>query len=276
MTRSVKKYKSPIILAIGVGIVAIYLFPFLWMVLTSFKNQQEIFQIPATFFPEVWRIDAYVANLGSIQRFLGNSFIIAGGAALISILLAVPCAYGLARFNIKGKSFFLLVFLASQLLPATVLLTPLFLMFNTIDLLDSHLAPMIATSLAGIPFSVLMLRPFFLGIPKELEEAASIDGCGRMQTFLKIILPVSLSSVAVCFAISFFFAWGDLIYSITFNRNQGLWPMTAGVHNAIGRYGIIWDTLMAFATVTALPVIVLFIALQKHIVKGLTAGAVKS
>ena len=271
-----KQHKKIIMMAVGIAIVAVYLFPFLWMVLTSFKNQQEIFQIPATFFPEIWRIDAYSAHMNSIRQFLGNSFIIAGGAAVISILLAVPCAYGLARFNIKGKTFFLLVFLASQLLPATVLLTPLFLMFNGLGLLDTHFAPMMTTSLAGIPFSVLMLRPFFLAIPKELEEAASIDGCGKLQTFVKIILPVSLSSVAVCLAISFFFAWGDLIYSVTFNRNQNLWPMTAGVHNAIGRYGIIWDSLMAFATVTALPVIVLFIVLQKHIVKGLTSGAVKS
>jgi len=276
MMRFGRKYSNHIMLAIGIVIVAIYLFPFVWMVLTSFKSQAEIFQVPPTFFPNEWRIDSYIANLSNMRLFLTNSFIIAGGAAGLSILLAVPCAYGLARFNIKGRAFFLLVFLASQLLPATVLLTPLFLMFNRLDLLNTHLAPILTTSLAGIPFSVLMLRPFFMDIPKELEEAAAIDGCGRIQTFVKIIMPVSLSSVAVCLAISFFFAWGDLIYSVTFNRNQDLWPMTAGVHNAIGRYGIIWDMLMAFATVTALPVIVIFIVLQKHIVKGLTSGAVKS
>lgn len=271
-----KKRKEKIQLVIGIVVVSLYLFPFLWMVLTSFKTQMEIFQTPPTLFPKDWSLSGYQSILDEgVLLYLKNSLIISGGAALISILLSVPCAYGLAKSNIKRKSMFLLIFLASQLFPATVLLTPLFLFFNQIGILNTYLAPILATSLGGIPFSVLMLRPFFQSIPKEIEEASTIDGCGSFQTFIKIILPVSFPSIAVCGAISFFFAWGDLIYSITFNRNQSLWPMTAGIYNAIGRFGIQWDNLMAFATLSTLPVILLFILLQKQIVKGLTAGAVK-
>lgn len=268
--------KSKLLLIIGIIIVTAYISPFLWMILTSFKGQQEIFQTPPTFLPNQWLLDGYRAVLDDgILINLRNSFIIGIGAAVLAVVLSVPCAYGLVKQNVKFKAFFIFMFLGSQLLPATVLLTPLFLMFNSINILDSLWAPIIATSLAGIPFSVLMLRPFFAGIPKSLEEAASIDGATKMQTFTKIILPISSPSIAVCGAISFFFAWGDLIYSITFNRNQNLWPMTAGIHNAIGRFGIQWNNLMAFATISSLPIIIIFILLQKQIVAGLTGGAVK-
>lgn len=271
-----KKSKNYLFTFIGIIFVTIYLFPFIWMVLSAFKDQRELFSIPPTFIPSNWSWDAFESILqNNILTNLRNSFLIAGSAALIATILAIPCAYVLARYNIKGSWFFLLVFLASQMLPATVVLTPLFIMFSRIGILNTFLAPILATSTLGLPFSVLILRPFFQGIPKELEEAAMMDGSTQIGTFIKIILPISFPSILVSATISFFFAWGDLIYSITFNRNQNLWPMTAGIYNSIGQYGIQWNSLMAFATVTILPVMILFIILQKRLVKGLTAGSIK-
>ncbi|SDK47008.1 carbohydrate ABC transporter permease [Sediminibacillus albus] len=261
---------------LGIVFVLIFLFPVYWMIITAFKSQSEIFQSTPTFWPKDFQltsfIDIFKDNVG--QYFL-NSFMIAGLATILVLVLAVPSAYGLARFNVRGKNPMILLFLVTQMLPATVILTPLFIVFNNFHLLNTYWGPVLTCATLGVPFSVLILRTFFLGIPKELEEAASIDGCGRFKTFIRVIVPISYPSIVVCGAISFFFSWGDLIFSMTFNRNQDLWPLTAGIYNAIGRYGIEWNDLMAFATVSVLPVIVIFIILQKQLVKGLVSGSIK-
>ncbi|SDJ26932.1 carbohydrate ABC transporter permease [Salimicrobium halophilum] len=270
------KRKNWILSITGIVIVGLFLFPVYWMIITAFKTQNEVFQTPPTFFPQNFQLDSFLTVIsGGVGQYFLNSVIIAGCATIVVLLLSVPSAYGLARFKVRGIGLMMLVFLVTQMLPATVVLTPLFVVFNNTGLLNTYVAPILATATLGVPFSVLLLRTFFMGIPKELEEAASIDGCGRLRAFLQVILPISLPSVLVCGAISFFFAWGDLIFSITFNRDQELWPLTAGIFNAIGRYGIEWNNLMAFATISVLPVIIIFVLLQKHLVEGLVSGSVK-
>ncbi|UOQ91829.1 carbohydrate ABC transporter permease [Halobacillus shinanisalinarum] len=261
---------------IGTFIVLLFLFPVYWMIITAFKTQSEIFQSPPTLWPKDFRIQSFIQIFqDNVWQYFLNSLAISGLATILVLILAVPSAYGLARFNVRGKKMMILLFLVTQMLPATVVLTPLFIVFDQFSLLNSYWGPVLSCATLGVPFSVLILRTFFIGIPRELEEAAKIDGCGRFKAFIQVIIPVSLPSIVVCGAISFFFSWGDLIFSMTFNRNQDLWPLTAGIYNAIGRYGIEWNTLMAFATISVLPVIIIFILLQKHLVKGLVSGSVK-
>lgn len=260
----------------GIIIALIFLFPFYWMVITSLKSRGKIFETPPSFFPKEWSVEGYQSIFAdNMVSLLTNSIIVASFATIIVLLLAIPSAYGLARYNIKGKKATILLFLVTQMLPPTVILTPLFLMFSKLGILNSYIGPVVTTATLGLPFSVLMLRPYFLSIPNELEDAAIIDGAGKLRTFVHIMAPLALPSIVVSGAISFFFAWGDLIFNITFNRDQDLWPLTAGIYNAIGQYGIQWDVLMAFATVTAVPVLVIFILLQKQLVSGLTSGSVK-
>ncbi|MCF6409641.1 carbohydrate ABC transporter permease [Pseudalkalibacillus salsuginis] len=268
--------KERLLNVIGIVIVLIFIFPVFWMIITAFKSQKEIFQTPPTLWPQDFQWSSFVEIFqNGIGQYFLNSITISGLTTILVLFLAVPSAYGLARFNIKGKGSMILLFLVTQMLPATVILTPLFIMFNNFSLLNSYWGPVLSCATLGVPFSVLILRTFFIGIPKELEEAARIDGCGRLEAFIRVIIPISYPSIIVCGAISFFFSWGDLIYSITFNRNQELWPLTAGIYNAVGRYGIEWNDLMAFATVSILPVIVIFVLLQKQLVKGLVSGSIK-
>lgn len=268
--------KEWILSIIGILIVLVFLFPIYWMFITSIKTQGEIFRIPPTFWPHQMDIKSYNDILSSgVGRNVANSFLISSVSTFIVIALAVPSAYGLARFRVSGMKMFILFFLVTQMLPATVILTPLFVVFSKLGILNTYFGPILATATLGIPFSVLILRTYFLGIPRELEDAAKIDGCNRFTAFVRIMLPLAIPGILVSAAISFMFSWGDLIYSLTFNRNQELWPLTAGIYNAIGRYGIQWNSLMAFATITVLPVFILFVLLQKHLVKGLTAGAIK-
>src|SRR5699024_9879713 len=212
----------------GLILVLLFLFPVFWMIITAFKTQSEIFQSPPTFWPVDFQLSSFIDIFkDNVGKFLLNSFIIAGLTTILVLILAVPSAYGLARFKVKGIKPMILLFLTTQMLPATVVLTPLFILFNKFSLLNTFVGPVLACATLGIPFSILLLRTFFMGLPRELEESAAIDGCNKFSAFLRVIVPISLPSIIVSGAISFFFSWGDLIFSITFNRDQGLWPLTA-------------------------------------------------
>jgi multiple sugar transport system permease protein len=136
-------------------------------------------------------------------------------------------------------------------------------------------APILADATIGIPFSVLILKNYFASIPRDLEEAAYIDGCRRFSAFLRILVPVAKPGVAVCAIFSFLYAWGDLAYGMTFILEQPMRPITAGIFNFMGQYGTKWSYLSAFAVVSMIPVAIIFIFMQKYIITGMTAGAVK-
>ena len=143
------------------------------------------------------------------------------------------------------------------------------------NLLNNPLSAILADATIGIPFSVLILRNYFASIPKELEEAAYIDGCNRFTAFIRILVPIARPGVIVCAVFSFLYAWGDLAYGMTFIQNQKMRPITAGIFNFMGQYGTKWSYLTAFAVVTIIPVALIFIFMQKYIISGMTNGAVK-
>lgn len=205
----------------------------------------------------------------------GNSLFISLSCMVIAVLLAVPASYGIARYHFKGKKLIVLGFLITQMLPVSVILTPMFIIFRNMNLLNNPLAAILADATIGIPFSVLILRNYFASIPKELEEAAYIDGCNRFTAFIRILVPIARPGVIVCAVFSFLYAWGDLAYGMTFIQNQKMRPITAGIFNFMGQYGTKWSYLTAFAVVTIIPVALIFIFMQKYIISGMTNGAVK-
>ncbi len=264
---------------ISVLILAILLFPLYWMVVTSLKYETDIFALHPSLYPKRIFVDSYISQLGdgryNMFKSFFNSTVIACSSMVISTVLAIPAAYGLARFRFIGKKLFILLFLVTQMLPAVFVLTPLFITFKTMGIYGTYLSPIIADCTIGIPFSVLILRTYFLSIPKELDDAAKIDGCNYFSAFLRIMVPIASPGVIVAAVFSFLFAWGDLVYGMTFISKQELRPITAGMFNFIGQYGIAWNYLMAFGTVTVTPVVLIFIFMQKYIISGLTNGAVK-
>jgi multiple sugar transport system permease protein len=271
--------KNVLYSVISILILLVVLFPVYWIIITSLKTEQEIFLIPPTFFPQKLNFDSYIAQLApgnfNMFRSFANSMIISFGALCISVMLSIPASYGIARYAFKGRSAVLLVFLVTQMLPVSVLLTPMFIMFKNMELLNNSLSVIIADATIGIPFSILILKNYFATIPKELEEAAIIDGCGSFGAFIKIMIPVAMPGVIVCGVFSFLYAWGDLAYGMTFIQYQEKRPITAGIFNFMGQYGTQWSYLTAFAVVTIIPVALIFIFMQKYIISGLTNGAVK-
>ena len=264
---------------LSVVLLSALLFPVYWIVVTSLKTEQEIFRIPPTLLPEIINLKSYAAQVESgdfnMFRSFGNSIGISLGSMAISVLLAVPASYSLARYRFKGKKMVTLAFLVTQMLPVSVILTPMFIIFKNLRLLNSPFAAVLADATIGIPFSILILKNYFAAIPKELEEAAGIDGCNRFAAFLRILIPIAMPGVIVCAVFSFLYAWGDLAFGMTFIQDQQMRPITAGIFNFMGQYGTKWSYLTAFAVVTIIPVALIFIFMQKYIISGLTSGAVK-
>lgn len=271
--------KNVLLSFISVVLLIILLFPLFWIIMTSLKTEQEIFRNPPTIFPEVLNLESYAAQLqsGDFNMFqsFGNSLFISLSCMVIAVLLAVPASYGIARYHFKGKKIVVLGFLITQMLPVSVILTPMFIIFRNMNLLNNPLSAILADATIGIPFSVLILRNYFASIPKELEEAAYIDGCNRFTAFIRILVPIARPGVIVCAVFSFLYAWGDLAYGMTFIQNQKMRPITAGIFNFMGQYGTKWSYLTAFAVVTIIPVALIFIFMQKYIISGMTNGAVK-
>lgn len=274
-----KQWENILLCITSVLIMAVLLFPLFWIVVTSLKTEQEIFQIPPTLFPHELNTASYAAQLenGDFNMFrsFGNSLFISVSAMVISVVLAVPASYGIARYRFRGKRGVILGFLVTQMLPVSVLLTPMFIMFKSMGMYGSQWTAILADATIGIPFSVLILKNYFASIPKELEEAAYLDGCNRFTGFIRILVPVAKPGVIVCAIFSFLYAWGDLAYGMTFIQDQELRPITAGVFNFMGQYGTKWSYITAFAVVTIIPVALIFIFMQKYIISGMTNGAVK-
>lgn len=274
------KAQSSALPLVSIILVALFLFPLYWLVVTSFKTESEIFQTPPTWFPAEIYLNAYTEQMtgSSYNLFQGfkNSAIIALGSLAISTLLAIPASYGLARFRFAGRHLILLLFLVTQMLPASLILTPLFIMYKHLGLLGpTYWGTILANATAGIPFSIVTLRTYFVSLPKELEESAKIDGCNIFTTFIRIMIPIAMPGVVVAMVFSFLFAWGDLIFGMTFIGKEQMRPITAGIYTFLGFQSTSWNNTMAFGTVSIIPVILIFTFVQRFIVNGLTNGAVK-
>ena len=263
------------LLAIVIGIV--FLFPLYWLVQISFKTDTETFGKVLTYFPRQITIDPWLVNLKDpvFVLSLRNSFINGFLTMAITVLLGVPAAYGMGRFKVKGTSLFLLVFLVSQMLPASLTLTPMYLIFNKIGLLGTHFSAPIAIAASSIPFAVITLRPYFKSVPVALDEAARLDGCSPLRAFVSVMIPAVKTGIITIVVISFLNGWNDLVYSMTFNTSPNMRPLTANIYKFQSAYGTKWNCIMAYGTILVIPVVLMFIFLQKYIVGGLTAGAVK-
>lgn len=269
------KQKNIVMCIISVLIACVFLFPIYWIVVNSLKMDGEIFSSTPTLWPHEFTFQAYEEQFANLAGPLKNSIIIAVGSMLLSMLLSIPAGYGLARFRIKGMKFFILVFLVTQMLPSSLVLTPLFLIYSKMGILNTYIAPILSTATISIPFTILLLRPNFLNMPKELEDSAKIDGCNAFTAFLRIALPISKPAVITSACFSFVMAWNDLAYSMTFNTAAHMRPMTAAIYNFMNQYGTKWNSIMAYGVLLILPTCIIFVTMQKHIVSGLVSGSVK-
>lgn len=264
-------------MVIGILIGIIFLFPLYWLVITSLKSDAEIFAKTLTYYPHQLSMEGWMRNLkqSDFLYALRNSFIIAILAMTISLTFGISAAYAVGRYRFKGSKIVLLVFLVTQMMPSSLLLTPLYLTFSKVHLLNTYLAPAMAVASGSIPFIVINLRPYFMNLPKSLEDAAMIDGCGPFKAFLLVMIPTIKTGIITVIVISFLHGWNDLVYSMTFNTKADMRPLTANINKFVDAYGTRWNAIMAYGLFLVAPVVIAFVFFQKYIVGGMTAGAVK-
>lgn len=252
--------------ALASAIVVVYLFPVYWMVATSLKTAGDVFASPPQLIPVNPVLSAYqeaVFTNSVVQRAMLSSLIIATGTTLLTLLLATPAAYALARLRLRGAGVVILLLVLSQLLPAIVVAGPLFVMFSRLDLTNTYQAIILADVSVTLPFAVIILRPYFLTVPRELESASMLDGSTQFGAFRNIVMPLVLPGLVTVGAFSFLIAWGEFIFGLSLNLNEKVQPITVALNNFVGQYGTEWNKMMAVATTIALPIVIIFIALQR-------------
>jgi multiple sugar transport system permease protein len=250
-------------------------FPIYWLVVTSLKPTNELFRKPPTFWPLHVDWSAYIANVVQNQdlfHYIWNSAQLGGETVLLSLVLGAPAAYALARLPLRGKNFLVLGVLMLQMFPGIMLAVPLYVMFSHIGLVNSLLAVSLAVTTRTLPFAILMLRPFFVELPRDLEEAAAIDGCSSWGTFFKIFLPLSLPGLATVAAFNFLSGWSDFLFSLTLLTDDTRRPISMGLYRFISQYGVQWNDLMAVSVVAAIPAVLVFFFAQRYLIAGLTVG----
>jgi ABC-type glycerol-3-phosphate transport system permease component len=257
--------------------LAVVLFPLYWMVNTSLKPAAEVFVSPPTFWSSHMSLSAYgeVFSTRPIGRYLLNSFVVSAGATILSVILAALTAYGFTRFHIRGANAFLVFLLFTKMLPETLLIVPYFQVMSALGLVDGYLALILAYSSFALPFSVWMLIGFFRTIPREIDEAAIIDGASRLQAFWRVILPLSRPGLVAVALFTFIIAWNSYIWALVLTTSPSMFVISVGVANLVGEYRVQWNELMAASVIGALPVMVLYVFLNRHLVQAVTAGAVK-
>ncbi len=257
--------------------VTLYLFPIYWMFTSGLKTSAEIFAKPPTLVPNNPTLDSfyYVFQRENIGRYLRNSVAIALPVTVLTLVLGLMGGYAMSRLRSRFVTVALVVVLMLQVFPEALLATPMFIIFRSLDILNTHAAVVLATTSKTLAFALVILRPMFRQVPYELEEASRVDGCNQFQTFWRIVLPIMKVPLIVVGALSFVQAYGQFVYALTLLSEQELQPATVGIYSFVGAEYADWHRVMAFSSVFVLPILAVFLLLQRQIVAGLTAGALK-
>ena len=252
--------------------------PIYWIVITSFKTSGEILDINnLTFFPKdfTWKNYTDLFEQFNYGVLLKNSLLVSVTSALVVTVFSMLGGYSLARYKFNGKQAVILFFLITQMIPGILVIIPLYIIFSKMGLINTHIGLFIYYVTVNLPFCVITMRSFFERIPVTLEEAAKVDGCTKMQSLFKIVFPIMFPGIVSVFVFGFIGAWNELIAGSIFISTPEMWTIPVGLKTQIGKYNVEWGLLMAGGVMALLPTAVMFAAMQKFIVEGMTAGAVK-
>ncbi|TLM82531.1 carbohydrate ABC transporter permease [Pseudarthrobacter sp. NamE5] len=259
--------------ALGILFLAVMLFPVYWMVNASLQPSGNT--LTADFFPWNPSFDGYARAISEQGPNLLTSLIVSLGTVLFSLAVAAPAAYALAQFRFRWVSIALLVILVSQMIPGIVIANALYAAYNDLGLLNSIPGLILADATHAIPFVILIMRAFMIGIPTSIVEAARVDGAGLVRAFVSIVLPISRNSLITAGLFAFLFSWSDFLFALTLTTTDEVRPVTLGIYQYLGTQVSNWSAVMATAVLSSLPAIALLILAQKYIAAGATGGAVK-
>lgn len=258
--------------------LAIILFPIYWLLITALSTTVELSGLPPKFWPTdpQWHIFAKVWAERPIPTWLLNSTLAAVGSVILSMFVSILAGYALSRFSVRGGQSMGLFILTAKMLPATLLVIPLFALFSQLGMMGSLWTLVLAHSTLIVPFTTWMLKGYFDTIPRELEQAAMVDGCSPLGAMVRVILPVSTPGLAATALYAFVLSWADYAYARTFLVNTpDNWTANLGIATMRGEYTTDWNEISAVAVFVALPILLIYLLLERYLVGGLTAGAEK-
>lgn len=276
-TISKKRRELTCIYLILLAAVIWTLFPFYWTFITSLKSSAEIAAKPITYWP-VHVITENYSNAwktGGFSRYFLNSLKVSLISTVFTVLFATMDGYALARYKYKGKNAFLLILLCTQFFPTSMLIIPLFKIYNMTHLINNHMSLILTYTAFHIPFNAALMRSFISGIPATLEKAARVDGCNRLQAVTHILMPLLLPGIAAVSAYSFISSWNEYLYALMFMSSDSKYTIPVGLSMTIGEYSINYGQLCAGSVIALLPILIMFAYVQKYMVSGLSSGAVK-
>lgn len=264
-------------LVVVLGLLVFALFPCYWMVVSSLRPSQELFTVPPRLLPASVTTQWYdvVLRTTRMPRFFLNSLMVSGGSMLVSLLIATLGAYSLTRFVYAGQRAVLLSVLISYVLPPVLLLLPLYLTLGLLGLINTYTGVIITHVTFTTPFCLWLLRSFFRAIPIDLEEAAMVDGSTRLGAFVRIVLPLATPGILSTGLFGFILSWNEYLFASVLLTGEARKTVPIGIAEFITQYDIHWGEVMAASTLATIPVVIIFVMIQRHFVRGLMAGAVK-
>lgn len=255
----------------------VILYPYFVMFTTAAKSNAEMYSTTGTILPQQWHLSNFIDvwSQAPILRYMLNSVLVAGGATCLAILCGIPAAYALSRMKFKGKGFFMGAVIMSQMFSPVVLLVGISKTMSTIGLKDSIFGLILLNAAFNQAFAIWLLRGTFTSISSEMEQAAKIDGCNTVQALTRILLPVAAPGIVTTLIFVFINSWNEYTIALTLISTDVLKPITVGINVFYGFNMIQWQYLFATSIFATIPVIILFLCIEKHLVAGLTSGGVK-
>ena len=278
MNRSAMRTAGTVLKYLTILVLFLFLlFPVYWMLVTSLKTNPESYRIIPTLWPELISFDGYrtLFEDGKFLIYYQNNLIVSAMAAVVICFISVFAGYALSRFHFQWNVILLATFSFSQMMPVISRLISLYTILRKLGMTDTHIGLVLAISATQVPFCVSLMASFFDGIPRDLEEAANVDGCGRMKTLMRIILPLVVPGLLAVGVYSFLMTWDDYLHAITLVRSPELWTLSQGLKLTYLGEVSDWQLINSASILGALPMIFVFFFFQKYMVKGLVAGAVK-
>lgn len=268
---------SIMVLTILIIVAIIQLYPLIWLVLVSFKDNMEIFGGNVLGLPKVWRISNYSSALtsGNVGVYFLNSVIVTVVTIIISSIFIATSSYAITRMKWKFSKLTLIIFLLGMMVPIHSTLLPLFLILRKLHILNTYLSLIIPYVAFALPMGIFVMTGFLQGVPKELEEAACIDGCNIYQIFFKVVLPLLRPSLATVAIFTYLSSWNELMFANTFLNNPKLKTLPVGIMSMAGQHATEWGPILAGLVIATLPTILIYIPLSNQVQKSLMSGAVK-
>ena len=266
---------KPIKTGVGLLLTAIMLFPVYWMINVSFTKDTDMRHDPPYVFPVHGTLEGYRAVLHQQLPYLGTSMLIGLGTVILTVAIAAPAGYSLAKLRPRGGGALSFVLLIAQMIPGIIMAMGFYAIYLKLGVLNSAVGLVLADSTIAVPFGVLIFTAFMSGIPDELINAALIDGASKWRTFVSVILPVSRNAIVTVSLFAFLWAWSDFVFATTLDGGGTRQPITLGIYHYIGNNNQQWNAIMATAVVASIPAAVLLVLAQRYVAAGVTAGAVK-